>query len=69
MYLTELHAQVRQMTRQFANDVIRPVAEELDRDERFPAEIYAQMAQLGLFGICVPEAMGGPGMDTLRMLS
>ncbi|WP_282061059.1 acyl-CoA dehydrogenase family protein [Roseobacter litoralis] len=65
MYVTELHAQVRQMTRQFANDVIRPVAEELDRDERFPAEIYAQMAQQGLFGICVPEAMGGPGMDTL----
>lgn len=65
MYVTELHAQVRQMTRQFADDVIRPVAEELDRDERFPTEIYAQMAQLGLFGICVPEAMGGPGMDTL----
>ncbi len=65
MYVTELHAQVRQMTRQFANDVIRPVAEELDRDERFPAEVYAQMAQMGLFGICVPEAMGGPGMDTL----
>ncbi|AEI95997.1 acyl-CoA dehydrogenase family protein [Roseobacter litoralis] len=65
MFSTEVHAQVRQMTRQFANDVIRPVAEELDRDERFPAEIYAQMAQLGLFGICVPEAMGGPGMDTL----
>ncbi|GIT86241.1 MULTISPECIES: acyl-CoA dehydrogenase family protein [Roseobacter] len=65
MFSTEVHAQVRQMTRQFADDVIRPVAEELDRDERFPAEIYAQMAQLGLFGICVPEAMGGPGMDTL----
>ncbi|ABG30212.1 acyl-CoA dehydrogenase [Roseobacter denitrificans] len=65
MFSTEVHAQVRQMTRQFADEVIRPVAEELDRDERFPTEIYAQMAQLGLFGICVPEAMGGPGMDTL----
>jgi len=65
MYFTELHEQVRDMTRSFANDVIRPVAEELDRDERFPAEIYAQMAELGLFGICVPEDMGGPGFDTV----
>ncbi len=65
MYFTELHEQVRDMTRQFANDVIRPVAEELDREERFPEEIYAQMAELGLFGISVPEEMGGPGFDTL----
>ena len=65
MYLSETHQQVRDVARQFADDVIRPAAEELDRDERFPTGIYEQMAQLGLFGICVPEAMGGPGFDTL----
>ncbi len=65
MYLTETHMQVREMARGFADEVIRPAAEELDRDERFPAEIYAQMAELGLFGIAVPEEMGGPGFDTL----
>lgn len=65
MYITEMHSQVRDMTRQFANDVIRPLAEELDREERFPAEVFEQMAELGLFGISVPEAMGGPGFDTL----
>ncbi len=65
MYLTQTHMQVREMARGFADDVIRPAAEELDRDERFPAEIYAQMAELGLFGIAVPEEMGGPGFDTL----
>ena len=65
MYLTETHAQVRDMARQFADGVIRPLAEELDRDERFPSEIYDQMAELGLFGICVPEGMGGPGFDTV----
>lgn len=53
------------MARQFAREVIRPVAAELDREECFPAEIYAQMGSLGLFGIDVPEAMGGPGFDTL----
>lgn len=65
MYLTEAHGQVREMTRQFADEVIRPVAEALDRDERFPTEIYEQMGELGLFGIGVPEEMGGPGFDTI----
>ena len=65
MYLTEVHEQVRETARQFADDVIRPVAEALDRDERFPGEIYEQMGDLGLFGIAVPEEMGGPGLDTL----
>lgn len=65
MYLTDTQLQVREMARAFADDVIRPAAEALDRDERFPSEIYDEMAKLGLFGIGVPEAMGGPGFDTL----
>lgn len=65
MYLTETHIQVRDMARSFADEVVRPAAEALDREERFPAEIYQQMGELGLFGIGVPEAMGGPGFDTL----
>ena len=65
MYLTDMQLQVREMARAFADDVIRPAAEALDRDERFPAEIYEEMARLGLFGIGVPESMGGPGFDTL----
>ena len=65
MYLNEMQEQVRDMARAFADDVIRPAAEELDREERFPAEIYDEMAKLGLFGIGVPESMGGPGFDTL----
>ena len=65
LYLTETHIQVRDMARDFASEVIRPVAEALDREERFPAEIYQHMGEIGLFGIGVPEAMGGPGFDTL----
>src|SRR3990167_3590145 len=65
MYLTETHVQVRDMARDFADQVIRPVAEGLDRDETFPAGLYDEMAKLGLFGIGVPEALGGPGFDTL----
>lgn len=65
MYLNEMQEQVRDMARAFADEVIRPAAEALDRDERFPTEIYDEMANLGLFGIGVPEDMGGPGFDTL----
>ncbi|MDD9910228.1 MAG: acyl-CoA dehydrogenase family protein [Ahrensia sp.] len=65
MYLTDTHRQLRDMARDFANNAVRPTAEKLDRDESFPAELYKEMAQLGLFGICVPEELGGPGFDTL----
>jgi alkylation response protein AidB-like acyl-CoA dehydrogenase len=65
MLLTEMQEQVRDMARGFADEVIRPAAEALDRDERFPDELYQEMAKLGLFGIGVPEEMGGPGFDTL----
>lgn len=62
--LSEDQAQVRDTVRRFADEVIRPVANELDEGERFPAEIYARMAELGLFGIGVPSELGGAGMDT-----
>ncbi|MFT3672847.1 acyl-CoA dehydrogenase family protein [Aestuariivirga sp.] len=65
MFLNETHLQVRDMARNFAESVIRPAAERLDREERFPTEIYEQMAGLGLFGIGVPETLGGPGFDTI----
>lgn len=65
MFLTAEQEQVRDTVRAFADEVIRPVAAELDREARFPAEIYAEMAKLGLFGIAVPESLGGPGFDAL----
>ena len=54
---------MRDVARQFAQHAIRPVAAELDQSERFPAEVYEQMAALGMFGITVPEALGGAGAD------
>jgi len=63
--LNEQQAQVREMVRRFANDAIRPIAADLDETERFPAELYTQMAELGLFGIAVPAEFGGAGLDVL----
>lgn len=65
MFLNDTHLQVRDMARSFADTVLKPAAVALDRDERFPDEIYQQMAELGLFGIGVPEDLGGPGFDTI----
>jgi alkylation response protein AidB-like acyl-CoA dehydrogenase len=63
MLLSDTHRQVQETTRRFADSVIKPLAAALDREERFPAEIYAQMSELGLFGITVPERLGGSGLD------
>ena len=65
MQLSDTNAQVRDAARAFAENVIRPVARELDAEERFPGMLYEEMGELGFFGICVPEEMGGPGLDTL----
>jgi alkylation response protein AidB-like acyl-CoA dehydrogenase len=59
-----VYQQIRETARRFAQDVVAPAAPELDRTEAFPAEIYRQMAGLGLFGITVPETHGGAGLDT-----
>jgi alkylation response protein AidB-like acyl-CoA dehydrogenase len=58
------YEQIRETSRRFAENIVRPAAAELDRTETFPAEIYRQMAALGLFGITVPEEHGGAGLDT-----
>ena len=63
--LNEQQTEVRDMVRRFAEAEIRPIAASLDESERFPGEVYARMAELGLFGITVPAAHGGAGMDVL----
>ena len=65
MQLSDTQREVQAMARRFADEVIRPQAGELDRDERFPVDIYAEMGRLGLFGITVPEELGGAGMDVV----
>jgi short/branched chain acyl-CoA dehydrogenase len=63
--LGEEHELVRRTVRDFAERRIAPVAEELDREERFPYDIVAELAELGLMGMPIPEEYGGAGADTL----
>jgi short-chain 2-methylacyl-CoA dehydrogenase len=63
--LSEEQELLRRTVRDFAESRVAPVAEELDREERFPYELVAEMAELGLMGIPIPEEYGGAGADTL----
>ena len=63
--LTDEQELVRQTVRDFAVSRVAPVAEELDREERFPYELVSELAELGLMGIPIPEEYGGAGADTV----
>lgn len=63
--LPETHQMLRDAVRKFAEAEIAPKARELDKKEQFSEELTRGMGQLGLFGIVVPEAYGGHGMDYL----
>jgi short/branched chain acyl-CoA dehydrogenase len=63
--LTDEQRDVRRLVRDFSEQEVRPVAEELDRDKRFPYEIVRQLGELGLMGIPYPDEYGGGGADTL----
>jgi len=59
---------VRDEVRRFAQERIAPGVAERDREHRFPADILAEMGELGLLGMMVAEEYGGAGMDTLAYL-
>jgi len=63
--LTEEQKVLRQSIRSFAENEIAPVAGELDEKEEFSVALTGKMAELGLFGITIPEEYGGSGMDYL----
>src|SRR3954465_15444947 len=63
--LSPEHELLRDTVRQFALEKVAPAAEELDREHRFPYEIVAELAELGLMGMTIPEEYGGAGTDTL----
>jgi short/branched chain acyl-CoA dehydrogenase len=63
--LDQEHELVRSTVRAFAQERVAPVAEELDRESRFPYELVAEMAELGLMGMTIPEEYGGAGADTV----
>jgi short-chain 2-methylacyl-CoA dehydrogenase len=63
--LTDEQKNIQRLARDFAQQEVRPVAEELDRTKSFPYAIVAKLAELGLMGMPFPEQYGGAGADNL----
>ena len=64
-HLSDEQLEMQDMVRKFAQNEIAPLAEEIDRDSRFPAETFEKMGELGLLGLVIPEEYGGVGQTIL----
>lgn len=63
--LSDEQQMIRDMCRQFADEELKPRAEEMDRTAAFPYDLVRKMGELGLLGLPFPEAYGGAGADFL----
>ena len=62
---TEEHAQVRAMVRDLCETEFAPYVAQWDQEGTYPAAAMAQLAELGFYGLLVPEELGGVGYDTI----
>jgi alkylation response protein AidB-like acyl-CoA dehydrogenase len=60
--------EIQALAREFAREQIEPNAAEWDREHHFPRAVFAQLAELGLMGVCIPEEYGGAGADFLSYI-
>jgi short/branched chain acyl-CoA dehydrogenase len=63
--LDQEHELIRSTVREFAQARVAPIAEEIDREGRFPYELVSELGELGLMGMTIPEEFGGAGTDTV----
>jgi alkylation response protein AidB-like acyl-CoA dehydrogenase len=66
-FLTEEHKMIRDMAKTIADEVVRPVAAEYDRNGEFPWPVVEKMAEAGLFGVYIGEEYGGIGAEDRTM--
>ena len=62
-FFNEDHEALRQLARDFAERELEPIAHEIDEEEYFPVEVFNEMAEMGFFGLKIPEEYGGSGLD------
>ena len=63
MLLTPDQEMIRDAVRDFVREQITPHAARWDKEHHFPKDVHQGLAALGAYGICVPEALGGAGLD------
>ena len=64
-YLNDDHKDLLEAFRDFAQTRVAPLAQQIDEESRFPQELIEEMAQMGLFGLFIPQEYGGAGCDYL----
>ena len=67
MLLTQDQEMIREAVRAFAQEQLWPHAARWDKEHHFPEEAHQGLAQLGAYGICVPEEYGGAGLDYVSL--
>ena len=67
MVLDQDHAMIRDAVRTFVQDAIVPQAATWDRERTFPKDVHRQLGELGAYGVLVPQAYGGAGLDALAL--
>ncbi|BFG72171.1 acyl-CoA dehydrogenase family protein [Paraburkholderia terrae] len=67
MLLDQDHLMIRDAVRTFVRDAVTPNAAQWDRERKFPADVHRQLAELGAYGVLVPEEYGGAGLDALAL--
>src|SRR5438105_12522294 len=66
--LSDDQREIQALAREVAKEKIEPHAAEWDREHRFPRELFTELAELGLMGVCIPEEYGGAGADFVRYI-
>jgi len=66
--LSKQHALLSKLYREFALKEVKPLAAQIDEEERFPIETIAKLTSQKMMGICFPESLGGVGADTLAYI-
>ena len=61
--LSEDQQMARESAREFAEKRLKPQALKFDEEETIPKEVYDEAAELGFFGLMIPEQFGGLGLD------
>jgi butyryl-CoA dehydrogenase len=67
MVLSEQHQMIRDALRTFSRERLAPNAARWDREHHFPQEELKELAALGAYGVAVPEALGGAGLDYVAL--
>ncbi|MEY4155616.1 MAG: hypothetical protein RJB64_337 [Pseudomonadota bacterium] len=67
MLLTPDQEMIREAVRDFAQQELWPNAAEWDKQHHFPKDVHQGLAALGAYGICVPDSLGGAGLDYLTL--